>query len=173
MGTVRVSRAVKPHPLGKQSLHAPGHPSSQGGKAPLMSSHSFKDALMSSKDGVQKVEDSPDKTDEFMNKKIIKFSNVERSTREWMARSVVCKRRVSSDVWIIQRQIQDFGANIRVHPIGETFCFVSFSDEETMCSYLLTRLLESWFSEVKAWEDSELADGSIRWVCLRGVPIPL
>lgn len=42
-----------------------------------------------------------------------------------------------------------------------------------MAVFLRTRLLEKWFFEVRAWEESESADGSIRWVCMKGVPIPL
>lgn len=127
----RVSRAVEPNPTSKYPLYAPGHFSSQVGKVSPVSSRSFKEALLSSKNEVQKVEASCSKTDEIGVKKIIKLSYVEQSTKDWMARSVVCKRRLSSDVGIIQQQIQDFVANIRVHPFVQTFYFVCFSDEET------------------------------------------
>lgn len=42
-----------------------------------------------------------------------------------------------------------------------------------MCSYLRTQLLENWFSKVRVWEEFELANGSIRWVCMRRVLISL
>lgn len=90
-----------------------------------------------------------------------------------MTRSVFCKRGIGLDVGIIQQQLDNFGVKFRVHPIRETFCFVSFDDEEVMVVFLCTRLLEQWFSEVRAWKELELADGSIRWVCMKGVPIPL
>lgn len=63
------------------------------------------------------------------SKRLIKFSCVESNTREWMTRSVVCKRRVGLDVGIIEYQLKDFGVKVRVHPIGETFRFVSFDEE--------------------------------------------
>lgn len=32
-------------------------------------------------------------------------------------------------------------------------------------------MLEEWFSDNKLWERSDLADGDLRWVCLKGIPI--
>lgn len=50
---------------------------------------------------------------------------------------------------------------------------MSFNGEDDMAACLGSRVLSRWFFEVRAWEESDLADGSIRWVCMKGVPIPL
>lgn len=34
-------------------------------------------------------------------------------------------------------------------------------------------MFEEWFFSVKRWEDFDLVDGALRWVCMSGVPIPL
>lgn len=86
-----------------------------------------------------------------------------------MTHSVVCNRKVGLDVGIIQQQLHDFGVEARVHPIGETFCFIFFSDKDSKVVFLRTRLLEKWFSEVREWEESDFVDGLIRWVGMKGV----
>lgn len=76
-------------------------------------------------------------------------------------------------MWVLFSIRLRFWGSVRILPIGDTFCYVSFTDEEAMSVFLRTRLLENWFSEVRAWEESELADGLIQRICIRGVPIPL
>lgn len=76
----RVSHTVEPNLTGKHPLHAPYHFFTWVGKVPLVSSHSFKEALLSLKEGAHKVEAFPNKTDELMNKKTLNFSYVKRST---------------------------------------------------------------------------------------------
>lgn len=59
----------------------------------------------------------------------------------------------------LQQQLQDLGVKAQINLIGETFCFVSFSDENSMDVFLRTRLHKTWFSKVRVLEESDFADG--------------
>lgn len=105
-------------------------------------------------------------------RKVVKFSYVERSSKEWMDRSVVGRRKSILDAHVIQARLSHVEFDVQIFPIGEVYCYISFPDEASLSTFLQNRLLEEWFSEVMRWEESDLANGDLRWICLSGVPIP-
>lgn len=128
--------------------------------------------LLNSRDGIQWTQHARELA-KSKCKRSVKFSYIERSTKEWINRRVIGKRRKAWDVGLIQQQIYELRVVVQIHPIGKSFCFISFPDEETLSASLRDKTLEGWFSDVNSWEESDFVDGSLRWVCMKGVPKPL
>lgn len=103
--------------------------------------------------------------------RVLKFSDVEQSSREWMDQSLVGRWKTSMDVHAIQARLSKIGAEVQIFPIGKVYCYISFPDGAPLSTSLQNRMLDEWFSEVKKWEDFDLADGDLLWICMSGVPI--
>lgn len=58
------------------------------------------------------------------------------STREWMDPNVVGIRKMATDVGVLQRQIREFGEDVHLHLIHECYCYVFFSNADSMQSFL-------------------------------------
>lgn len=101
------------------------------------------------------------------------LSYVEKNSKAWMDRSLVGRRKESNNVVVLQQLIKMIGAEVRVFPIGVSYCYISFGSVESMETYRRYRMLEKWFSEIRKWEESDLANFSVCWICLKGVPIPM
>lgn len=59
-----------------------------------------------------------------------------------MNHNIVGIRSMAMDVGVLQRQIREFGADVHLHSIDECYCYVFFSDADSMQSFLQTRLLD-------------------------------
>lgn len=84
---------------------------------------------------------------------------------------MVARRKVRTDAHILQSLIEAYRVEVQIFPVDEVYYYLTFADVESMREFLKTRLLEEWFSDIKAWEESDLADGNFRWVSLKDVPI--
>lgn len=90
-----------------------------------------------------------------------------------MHRSVVGIRRLFTKELSCQREIRVGDNLVQITPIKETYCYLTFPVVAKMNSCLENGTLEKWFSNLKPWEDFNLANGTLSWVCSKGVFILL
>lgn len=70
-------------------------------------------------------------------------------------------RRLFARDLICQQEIRVGGILVRITSIGETYCFLTFPSVGEMNTCLASNALEKWFLDLKSWEDSNLAYGSL------------
>lgn len=121
------------------------------------------------------IGEEPGSLQKGLESHFIRFSYVERATKEWLGWSNVGKCRKKLDLHRIQEEARNSRMSFIVFPVEKIYCLISFQNVGSINRLLSIRT--SWFDDrslnIFLWDSSDLVSSSMYLVRLKCVLLSL